>query len=167
MKMLLISTLPNRVYDTLSEMANVELSVIDLSSGLTRQSLYSEIRMKLTQQPYNLLLTYRCPYIIPQEIYSQFRIRLNIHPLPLPEYAGLNPWERFLNSGHRQAEAVLHHLEAFPDAGGIVRKQSYSFNNSSDAREVADTASAKMVRNLMSDFKSIFNFDLQIDQPID
>lgn len=131
-------------------MPEVELSAIDLSDGMSKHALCDQIASIINKDSYDILLTYRCPYIIPEGIFQQFAIRMNIHPLPLPKYAGLNPWDSFFESGCKQAHAVLHNMANQPDAGEIIMQESYSFQTCREARDIADEAAAKMIEKYLA-----------------
>lgn len=160
MKILLLSTLPNKVHSSLSTMPGVELLTIDIANIPSRQDLYNGLRSLLSQDFYDILLTYRCPYIIPEDIFSKFPLRLNIHPLPLPEFAGLNPWESFFSSGHNGSEAVMHILDSLPDSGTIIMKEPYTFHCTEKAREAADTAASIMISRFVLNFHPSQNTDI-------
>lgn len=148
MRILLLTTLPNRVHQTLAEISEVDVTVIDLSEGILKLTLCNKIEALLQRQSYDILLTYRCPYIVPENILIQFKVRLNIHPLPLPEYAGINPWNAFSNSfkiRKKQVHTVLHKMVAQPDAGEIVMQKSYEINDLQQARDIADFSASKMI----------------------
>lgn len=149
MKILLLTTLPNQVYECLSAMPDIDVEAIDFADTMSRQTLYHIVRGMLNHDSYDMLLTYRCPYIIPGDIYERFAIRLNIHPLPLPEYAGLNPWELFLKSGNRRAETVLHKITTKPDCGEMVCREQYEITIPDKARETADKTAARMIKNYL------------------
>lgn len=155
MKILLLSTLPNKVHSSLSAMQEADLTTIDIADIPSRRNLDDQIKDFLLHESYDILLTYRCPYIIPEEIFSRFSLRLNIHPLPLPEFAGLNPWESFFKSGLTCAETVLHILDAIPDTGYIIMKQPYTFSCREEARDSADTAASILITRFILRFPTI------------
>lgn len=93
-KVLLVTTLPNRVAESLSEYRGVALTVIDIShKDDTKEYILNEISTLIAATDFDILLTYRCPYLIPKHLYTAFSVAVNIHPLELPRFAGLNPWE--------------------------------------------------------------------------
>lgn len=145
MKVLLLSTLPNQVHHALSEASEAEVTVIDFSKGISRTALLAKISALLRERSFDVLLTYRCPYIIPREIFEQFPVAFNIHPLPLPEFSGLNPWDAFLSSGHTNGEAVLHRMTSQPDDGEIIATEPFTFTSPSDARAAADRAASRLI----------------------
>lgn len=147
MRILLVTTLPNRVHQTLSNMPKVgALTIIDMSGGISRQGLFEEIASALQRQSYDLLLTYRCPYILPEDIIARFKVGLNIHPLSLPAFAGLNPWESFFRTGQKQATAVMHDLTALPDSGKTIAEECYDVPSAVGARDAADSAASRLIK---------------------
>ena len=97
----------------------------------------------------DMLITYRCPYIIPERILMHIKEAYNIHPLAVPEFAGLNPWTHFRESGRKSSEAVLHRMRADADSGEIIMTRQYSFSHYHEMRDTADRASALLFERLM------------------
>lgn len=97
----------------------------------------------------NILLTYRCPYIIPKEIYNKVLSgAYNIHPSLLPSYPGLNPWDGIFRDQLRRSGVTLHRLSEKPDSGEIIAQESFDITPEDtlmSAREKAD----EKARNLL------------------
>ncbi|MBO4281748.1 MAG: hypothetical protein J5873_00960 [Bacteroidales bacterium] len=151
MIVLLVTTSPNSVRNVLSNMTGVELLTIECTPPLeiTKRKLAKFI----TSTPIDLIITYRCPLIIPQSIYSRVTIgAFNIHPSLLPMYAGLNPWEAMFEAGETGGGVTIHRLNPTPDTGKIVMQESFRFPNPLDintARDESDRLAAKMIVILM------------------
>ena len=89
----LVTTIPNKVVDSLQKLTNCHLTIVDATHVLT-----NSIRSPIVDS-YHVLVTYRCPYIVPEEIINSFSMVVNIHPSLLPQYPGLNPWINMLANG--------------------------------------------------------------------
>lgn len=151
MNAFLITTLPNRVAEALTETEGLGLTVFDVARyGDDRKSFIENLDViSNAGTGHLLLLTYRCPHIIPASIRRRFLRCLNIHPLPLPEFAGLNPWDNFLSSGKKEGETVLHEMTEIPDTGRIISKKAFTFTNPEDARDIADQCAADMIKKFL------------------
>lgn len=102
-----------------------------------------------------ILLTYRCPYVIPQDLYSRvLGYAYNIHPSLLPNYPGLNPWEEIMKDKNQINGVSIHRLEADVDKGEIVLQRAYSIEGMdyNEARKKADLIASELLIELFSDF---------------
>lgn len=144
-KILLVTTLPSAVSDVLIPFG-AELTVFDFSRNpLDKEGFIGWLEYHIYTENIKFLITYRCPYIIPSRIIDSLSDCVNIHPLELPSFAGLNPWEKFKESGMDKSEAVLHRLNFIADAGEIIMRESFSFTSFSEARHNSDCAAAHLL----------------------
>lgn len=149
MEIMLITTGPNMVAEKMTEM---DAEIIDLGKNfLTKSALLSALRSHLPKcRQKAVLITYRCPYIIPSDIRSHFKVCMNIHPLSLPKYAGLNPWPQFMESGDTESEVVIHEMTDTPDSGNILATMKYTATADMPAtRRSSDIAASKLLDSLM------------------
>lgn len=138
MKILFITTLPNLVYDELIKVGNISVDLIDLGASMGKEQFLSVMDFKVHSNTYYMLVTYRCPYFIPSIIRNRIGKCINIHPLSLPKYKGLNPWKKFFESGERQSEAVVHLMDDSFDNGEVLARWPYSFESQCEARSLSD-----------------------------
>lgn len=107
---------------------------------------------ELLNEGVKVLLTYRCPYIIPVELYSQAaRGAYNIHPSLLPEYAGLNPWPQIFQDKVRHSGVTLHRIDDIPDSGEIIATARFEISADDtidSARVKADDAAVELLEYL-------------------
>ena len=154
--MTIFTTLPNAVHDMLAVTDAIDLTVVDVSS--CRPALDPS-----AEKP-DMILTYRCPYILSQELYlSALTGAFNIHPTLLPSCPGLNPWPSLFHDieVHRLHSAepfvsgvTLHRLSQIPDAGEIIIQNKFSITESDTiptARAKADIAAAEMLKRWLDD----------------
>ncbi len=145
MDVLLITTLPNSVASALETDAG--LNVLDVK-GLERENLFALI----ADAEFDVLLTYRCPYIIPPELYNKARFgAFNIHPSLLPAYKGLNPWEEIFRNHETVSGVTIHRLSAEPDSGEILIQKPFEIrpdDSIETARAKADELAGRMVRDM-------------------
>lgn len=151
LNVLLVSTLPNAFHRALAERIDIALHVYDFAAAgfPSKAAFLAELAKMTGKENFDLLITYRCPYIIPADVRSRFGRCINIHPLPLPAFAGANPWPRFLASGLTRAEAVAHELTDSPDAGPVIARAPYSVTSHSTARQTADAATPGLIPNIL------------------
>lgn len=141
-----MTTLPSAVCEVRMIPPRVELSVFDFSRNpLDKECFMEWLENHVRAENVKFMITYRCPYIIPSRIIDSMSECVNIHPLELPRFAGLNPWERFKESGMDASEAVLHRLDYIADAGEIIMREPFSFTSFSEARHNADCAAAHLL----------------------
>ena len=156
MRLLLVTTSGNAVRRVLQNYPDIELSVIDCELYLCnsikelKTSILSELNDYFVKNGApEILLTYRCPIIIPKEYYSKvFFGAFNIHPSLLPKYSGLNPWEEIFRNGEHTSGITIHRLTDSPDCGDIIMQNSFPIDPNgtiTSAREKADHIAANMV----------------------
>ena len=102
----------------------------------------------------DVLLTYRCPFIIPSHLYEKARIgAFNIHPSLLPQYKGLNPWEEIFQNHESMSGVTLHKMTEEIDNGVIVAQKTFLIEDSDtieSARSKADELAKELVEDLVS-----------------
>ena len=119
MRILLITTLPNRVAQVLSPMA-------DIIPCCPYELIGPRLKEYMQQHRLDILVTYRCPYIVPREIYTQpIMGAYNIHPSLLPKYKGLNPWEDIVRAKETMTGITIHCLTDNVDSGDIVAQKEF------------------------------------------
>lgn len=98
--------------------------------------------------PGNMLITYRCPYILPLRCIEGLAFGgYNIHPTLLPKYAGLNPWEAIFLNKEKESGVTIHRLTEKVDEGEILIQRTFQITDSDtieSAREKADYLAAEM-----------------------
>lgn len=157
MRVVLITTSYNAVRETLERLSDsVEVHVIDCinyNNGTIaeiRKNIISELgQYYLEKGAPDILLTYRCPCLIPKCLYSQVSLgAFNIHPSLLPKYRGLNPWEKIFRQKESVNGVTLHALSEKPDSGDIILQEKYCINpdeTMASARKKADDIAGKMI----------------------
>ncbi len=148
MRILLITTLPNKVAEILLTQKNLETHVLNISS---KKEVFGQINEYILLNRNDILITYRCPYLIPYDIFNKFQLAINIHPLELPRFSGLNPWEAVVQSGITGSKITVHHLSEQVDSGSKVATRDYTFPSPftiESSRERADTEASILIRML-------------------
>lgn len=149
-KVLLITTGQNAVRNTIAAMEGIDLGVVDMSDyqSCTKESFLMDLRDILKRLAAQVLLTWRCPYILPSDIikvpeYGAF----NLHPSLLPKYPGLNPWDEIYRNGETVTGVTLHRMTMQADAGDIICRQEFSILGVAyeEARKISDTIAGTMI----------------------
>lgn len=70
------------------------------------------------------LLSVGFPYIIPETVFSRFRVAWNIHPTLLPAYRGPTSGAYILINGEEYSGSTVHVMEREMDSGAIVAQKS-------------------------------------------
>ena len=137
---LLVTTFPS-VISRIRVSPEIKLSIFDFHQNpLDKDGFLDWLGKYILSENVEILITYRCPYIIPSRIVDLLYEGVNIHPLKLPQFSGLNPWDKFKASGEDSSEAVLHRLANMADTGEILMREPFSFTSFSYARQNADYA---------------------------
>lgn len=159
MHVLLITTANNEVRNTLQKMMNLKFAVIDcgLHTNLhgkdMKASFLSELETFFTKNDSpDILLTYRCPFIIPKSIYSRANIgAFNIHPSLLPKYSGMNPWDDVFQHRESETGVTIHRMTELIDEGPIILQSSFLIEES-DTIETARLKSDQLAARLVMEF---------------
>jgi len=70
------------------------------------------------------LLSVGFPYIIPEAVFSRFKMAWNVHPTLLPAYRGPTSGAYVLINGEEYSGSTVHVMESEMDAGAIVAQKS-------------------------------------------
>lgn len=101
---------------------------------------------------YDLLITYRCPYILPLSCFENYELGgYNIHPTLLPKYPGLNPWNAIFHNQEKEGGVTFHRLSEKVDGGNIIMQRMFRIL-STDTIESARKKADKLAAQLMSSF---------------
>lgn len=124
--------------------------VIDCANG--KNVALKELKYCLNNGVKNLV-TYRCPYIIPQNLYSKVRVgAYNIHPSLLPDFPGLNPWFEIFEKNIKRTGVTIHCMSAIPDTGKIICQEAFDIecNDSIEtARKKADVIASNLLLKIL------------------
>jgi len=156
MRVLLLTTLPNKVAEMLERQSSFTVDVIDFNRvDKNKNEFLAGLRQIVADKHYAILLSYRCPWIIPADIRAEVKHCINIHPLSLPEFKGLNPWKKLLTSGRTTSEVVIHLMNDEPDSGKIMARRSYRFEGDlQTVRSTADKTAASLLKIKLCNAKS-------------
>lgn len=151
MNIALFTTPPNAVLEYLAHEPCVDLRLLDVTQGRNVLSLD-------LGHP-DMILIYRCPFMLPKSLYSSTRLgAYNIHPSLLPAYPGLNPWKDIFDDVEKFRErssepfccgVTLHALSDSPDAGAIVCQSPFDIgldDTINSARDKSDAMAASLLR---------------------
>lgn len=153
-KLLFITNGVNSCTEYLLVRSGIGLYILDLSQGevKTKEALDQYI---LDMCP-DLLLVYRCPFIISKKAYSTARIgAYNIHPSLLPKYRGLNPWYEIFKNNEVENGVTLHRITDVVDGGEIIYQQSYRISQNDTieyARNNADIIASKLLAKFLDEY---------------
>lgn len=151
MKVLLVTTSVNAVRTTLEHEADIELLTIDCAT--LQKDIIEEFEQIFQNVTPDLLITYRCPYILPKHIFSRVPFgAFNIHPSLLPKYPGKNPWNDIFRNHEHEGGVTLHRMTEHIDAGPIIFQSSFLITKSDtidSARLKADEHAALLVQKLI------------------
>ena len=155
LKILLVTTSTNAVWMALEQELGNELITIDCALS---KSVFFQLLDNLFQRMVpDILITYRCPYILPERIFQKARLgAFNIHPSLLPKYPGLNPWNDMFLNHEREGGVTLHQITGNVDAGPILFQSSFLIDDTDtidSARMKADQHAVELVNMLIRNCK--------------
>lgn len=158
MRIVLLTTLPNRVAAILSDLLGDNLCILDIT---TLENKKKSIMKAVHDHNPDTLVTYRCPYILPDDIWTKLPLgAYNIHPSLLPKYKGLNPWEDIFRSHESESGVTLHRITHEVDSGVIVSQKTFAIASSDtigSARNKADELAAELIKDFISTLISNFS----------
>lgn len=149
---LFITIGPNRCLEYLTRQSEkIGLQIIDLKTEIIGDQKALEQQI-LDINP-DIILVYRCPYILPKHIYSKASLgAYNIHPSLLPKYPGLNPWNDIFKNKEKISGVTLHRITEIVDGGEIISQESFFIKETDtieDARNSADSIAANLVEKFL------------------
>ena len=151
MKVVLLTTLPNRVATALDDLLGGRLCILDIPKEENKKGSIMKI---LHEHTPDALITYRCPYILPDDIMAALPLgAYNIHPSLLPKYKGLNPWEEIFRNRESKSGVTLHRITREIDSGAIVTQKTFIIAPS-DTMEAARIKADELAAGLAKDFVS-------------
>ena len=149
--LVLITTGYNRLREKVEGMPGRN-KIIDCETG--RVSTLDTL-MRCFSDGVKVLLTYRCPYVIPEELYSKaVEGAYNIHPSLLPAYPGLNPWIKIFEDKISVSGVTLHRLDRIPDTGEIICQNQFRITEDDTletARNKADITAVELLNYFYHD----------------
>lgn len=151
---ILVTTKYNAVRRYLEQAHNISLYTVDCCEDYDTIGIRLEKTIRICLP--DIIITYRCPYIIPYRIYSMaVKGAYNIHPSLLPAYAGLNPWEKIFKNKETVSGVTLHRISDDIDGGEIIFQQAFNINPNNSfeyVRNEADIIAAQLIAHLCSQY---------------
>lgn len=153
-KLLFVTNGTNSCTEYLKIRNGIVLNVLDLNQGSV--STKEELEQYILDICPDLLIVYRCPFIISKKAYSTVRFgAYNIHPSLLPNYCGLNPWYEIFKNNEVKNGVTLHKITDVVDGGEIIYQQSYRISPNDTieyARNNADVIASKLLARFMDEY---------------
>lgn len=92
---------------------------------------------RLRQQQFDLLVSVRSRYIVPQAVIDAPRIgAFNLHTGPLPQYAGINVINWAIYNGELRHAVTVHHLTNRIDGGSIAYQTEFPIEPTESAAQL-------------------------------
>jgi len=79
-----------------------------------------EIFKKIKNKKCKVIFSAGFPYIFPQEVLKEFKIKINSHPSLLPKNKGLSPIKEVYFSNQKKIGVSLHIMSSKVDSGKII-----------------------------------------------
>lgn len=150
MKIVLVTIPPNRVAMTLGNLLGDNLCILDIAQEENKKDSIMKI---LHEHTPDILIAYRCPYILPNDILAALPLgAYNIHPSLLPKYKGMNPWNEIFRNHESESGVTLHRITKEIDGGAIVSQKTFiitPFDTMESARTKADELAAGLAKDFV------------------
>lgn len=154
MKLLFVTKGTNSCVEYLKRRNGIDIQILDLNKEDIKTNV--ELNKYIIGICFDLLLVYRCPFIISKKAYSKARVgAYNIHPSLLPKYRGLNPWYEIFKNNETENGVTLHRITNVVDGGEIIYQQAYSISPKDtieDARNNADIIASTLLAKLIDEY---------------
>lgn len=148
---LLVTTGANRLTEIISA-SNYPSTIIDCNAFKNRTEF---LRSLYAIEQFDIMVTFRCPYLIPPEIYKRAIITaVNIHPTLLPDYPGANPWQQMTAADETNGGVTLHHITDQADCGEIIIQKRFEMDLSrgyNDARIKSEELATEILSSYLKD----------------
>lgn len=148
---LLVTTGANRLTEIIST-SNYPSTIIDCNAFKSRVEF---LRSLHAVKEFDIMVTFRSPYLIPSEIYKRARIAaVNIHPTWLPDYPGANPWQQMKAANETNGGVTLHHITDEVDCGEIIIQKRFEMDlrrGCNDARMKSEELAAEILTSYLKD----------------
>lgn len=145
----LITTGRNAVRKIVEEHVR-QFFVIDCAKG--KKGVLKELEICINKGVKEIV-TYRCPYIIPQDLYSKVKVgAYNVHPSLLPKYPGLNPWIEIFENNTRETGVTIHYMDITPDIGEIISQEKFEIlkqDTIESARKKSDIVASNLLKKTL------------------
>lgn len=112
---------------------------------LCPDSLRVEIAPLVPEGDDGILISYLWPKRVPAEELARYRLALNFHPAPLPEYRGFAPYTWGVLNGAWEWGVTLHEMVDEIDAGPVLREMRWNI----DARMVTAIGLKEMAHRML------------------
>lgn len=164
MQILLITTLPNKIHNHLQRKEGVNLKVVDCSQFVLKEKEYrafsaiknavlSAIHDYIDEGGVDMIITYRCPFILPLDIFEHTtKGAYNIHPSLLPKYPGANPWKDIYDNNEHVSGVTLHVIDKGVDSGKILFQYKFEMDLEKDIKyhqKIVEEHACKMIDDLL------------------
>lgn len=124
MRILIVTKEPNGILDYLQGRKDVTLKVVNCEDD--KGMVLMAIRGILGTDDIDMIFTYRCPIILPSEIYLNAKFgAFNIQPSLIPQYPVINPWTAICKNHDKKSGVTLHKIDSGVCTGTIITQRDF------------------------------------------
>ena len=124
MRILLVTKTPNGILDYLQGRKDVTLKVVCCNDK--KETVLMTIRGILSTDSVDMIFTYRCPIILPSDIFLKVKFgAFNIQPSLLPKYPVISPWTTLCKNHDKKSGVTLHKIDSGVCAGTIITQRDF------------------------------------------
>lgn len=116
-----LSNRPDAGGIVLAQKSGIKTEIVDHKNYKNRESFEAEIQARLENHDVDLIILAGFMRILTASFVKKWLDKMvNIHPSLLPDYKGLNTYERAINDGKTESGCTIHFVNADLDSGAII-----------------------------------------------
>jgi folate-dependent phosphoribosylglycinamide formyltransferase PurN len=96
----------------------------------------------------DLIVVYKMPFLMSEKLFNLPKYgAINIHPAPLPEYPGLNPFEKMIRNNKKKGGITIHRIDRYADHGEILLRIKFEIPDKSTPESLREQSMAVIDEN--------------------
>jgi len=128
MRILLVTKAPNGIQKYLQDREDIILMVVNCNNN--SDVVLANLRDMLNEEDVDVIITYRCPIILPSDIFLKAKlVAFNIQASLLPKYPVCNPWETICLNHDKKSGVTFHKLDVGTCTGKTIIQREFEANS--------------------------------------
>lgn len=137
-----LSNRPDADGIALAQKAGIQTEIVDHKEFESREVFEDEIQVRLENHDVDLIILAGFMRILTPSFVEKWPDKMiNIHPSLLPDYKGLNTYERAINDGKTESGCTVHFVSADLDSGAIILQKRVAIHKG----DTPDTLAARIL----------------------
>lgn len=137
-----LSNRPDANGIVLAQKAKIKTEIVDHKAFENRETFEAEIQARLANHNVDLIILAGFMRILTPSFVGKWSDKMiNIHPSLLPDYKGLNTYERAINDEKTESGCTVHFVSADLDSGAIILQKHVAIHKD----DTPDTLAARIL----------------------